>query len=254
MIVGIEALETMDPATLIFGTIIVIIAVFGRIVFYLIIIKLIVNAVKRVKNHKFFKNNVVRNTSINQQVENTNARKNNKYIDVSKEQLERFNTDNIDSLKDYFFDIFLKFENAYNNLDYNMMKMLSTKQMYQNYYTGISLDLKAGQKKIIDKIERKKVIIYELDSTIAKQTLSAMIEISYITYTINGNGYVISGNRDKPITERFEVTFRKDFEKNEITKCPNCGANVTGNKCDFCRTTIKNVEFKISSIKRILDE
>ena len=32
-----------------------------------------------------------------------------------------------------------------------------------------------GQKKIINNIERKRVIIYELDSTIAKQTLSAMI-------------------------------------------------------------------------------
>lgn len=251
---GMEALETLDPATMVFGIIIVIIIVFGRIWFYWLIIKLIVNAFKRIKNHKFFKNNVVRNIPINEKIENANGRRKNIYNDVSKSKLEMFNTDNIDSLKDYFFDIFLKFENAYNNLDYNMMRMLSTKQMFQNYYTGISLDLKAGQKKILNNIERKKVIIYELDSTIAKQTLSAMIEISYITYTINGEGYIISGNREKPTTERFEVTFRKDFEKNEIMKCPNCGASVTGNKCDFCRTTIKNIEFKISSIKRIIDE
>lgn len=251
---GMETLETLDPATMVFGIIIVIIVVFGRIWFYWLIIKLIVNAIKRVRNHKFFKNNVVRNIPMNEQIENANGRRKNIYNDVSKTKLEMFNTDNIDSLKDYFFDIFLKFENAYNNLDYNMMKMLSTKQMFQNYYTGISLDLKVGQKKIIDSIERKKIIIYELDSTVVKQTVSAMIEISYITYTINGEGYIISGNREKPVTERFEVTFRKDFERNEITKCPNCGATITGNKCDFCRTTIKNVEFKISSIKRILDE
>ena len=61
--------------------------------------------------------------------------------------------------------------------------------------------------------ERKKVIIYELDSTIAKQTASIMVEISYITYTIDKNGFVISGNRDIPVTERFEVEFRKEFER-----------------------------------------
>ena len=167
-----------------------------------------------------------------------------------------FNTDNLALLKDYFYDIFLRFENAYNNLDYNEMKILSTKQLFQNYYTGITLDLKIGQKKIINNIERKRVIIYELDSTIAKQTLSAMIEISYITYTINSKGYIISGSRDNMVTERFEVTYRKDFNKNvnDIIKCPNCGATTTGNKCEFCRTIIKNDEFKISSIKKIIDD
>lgn len=150
--------------------------------------------------------------------------------------------------------MFLEFENAYNNLDYNMMKILSTKQLYQNYYTGMSLDLKVGKKKIISDIEKKKVIIFELDSTIAKQIASVMIEISYFNYTIDKNGYVISGSRNKKITEKFEVMFRKDFERKDITECPNCGAEIVGNKFNFCRSTIKNVEFKISSIKKIVDE
>ena len=57
-----------------------------------------------------------------------------------------FNTDNINSLKDYFFDIFLKLESVHNNLDYNMMTMLSAKKMFQNYYNGISLNLKGRSK------------------------------------------------------------------------------------------------------------
>ena len=232
--------------------ILVVIGVMGELLFYYFIVKLIVNTFRRGKNHAFFKNNVVRNAPETEKIESHNN--NRVYNDVSKQKLEMFNTDNLDSLKDYVYDIFLRFENAYNNLDYNEMKILSTKQLFQNYYTGITLDLKVGQKKIINSIERKNVIIYELDSTIAKQTLSAMIEISYLTYTINSKGYIISGSRDNVVTERFEVTYRKDFEKTDITKCPNCGATIIGNKCDFCRTTIKNVDFKISSIKRIIDE
>lgn len=80
-----------------------------------------------------------------------------------------------------------------------------------------------------------------------------MIEVSYLNYVIDRNGYVISGSREKTMTEKFEVTFRKDFERDDVTKCSNCGANIIGNKCDYCRTTIKNVEFKISSIKKIID-
>ena len=35
--------------------------------------------------------------------------------------------------------------------------------------------------------------------------------------------------------------------------CPNCGAALTGSKCDYCNSKIKDIEFKISSIKKIVD-
>lgn len=230
-----------------------VIEVIINIAVWVFIFKLIRNFIKRKSNHNYFKNNIVINKKIETKTGNENKYQRT-YNDISKSDLAKFNTDDIDLLKDYFYNMFLDFENAYNNLDYNMMKILSTKQLYQNYYTGIILDLKVGKKKIISDIEKKKVIIFELDSTIAKQIASVMIEISYLNYTIDKNGYVISGSRNQKITEKFEVMFRKDFERKEIIKCPNCGAEIIGNKCDFCRSTIKNVEFKISSIKKIIDE
>ena len=81
----LETLETSDPATMVWWIIIVIIVVFGRIWFYWLIIKLIVNAIKRVRNHKFFKNNVVRNIPMNEQIENANGRR-KKYIMVFLKQ------------------------------------------------------------------------------------------------------------------------------------------------------------------------
>ena len=106
----------------------------------------IINSIKRRANRNYFKNNVVINPKVGTSIDNKdNCHRT--YEDVSKEVLEKFNTEDINLLKDYFYDMFLSFENAYNNLDYNIMKILSTKQLYQNYYTGISLDLKAGKKK-----------------------------------------------------------------------------------------------------------
>lgn len=219
-------------------------------IFLYIIIGKIINKFCRRKSHIYFKNNVVKNDNYLANLKNKTNK--NIFKDISSDILKTFNTDNIDSLKDFFYDMFYKFEIAYNSLDYNIMKTLSTKQLFNNYYTGITLDLKSGQKKVISDIERKEVIIYGLDSTIARQTACVMIEISYITYTIDKNGDIISGNRNKRITEKFDVTFRKVFEKEDIKKCPNCGATIVGDKCEYCRTTLQNVEFKISNIKKII--
>ena len=198
---------------------------------------------KRVASKEYFKSNVIKYGG-------TNIIKG--YKDVTKDKLEKFNITDINTLKDFVYDTFYQFELAYNNLDYNVMKSISTKELYNNYYTGISLDLKTGKKRIINDIERKKVIIYGLDSTSIKQTILAYIEVEYYNYIIDKNGDVISGNRQHKTKEKFEVIMRKDFEREDIYKCPNCGATLTGNKCSYCRTTLKNVEFKISSIKRLV--
>ena len=47
--------------------------------------------------------------------------------------------------------------------------------------------------------------------------------------------------------------FRKEFGYKPITHCPNCGASLHSNKCDYCRSKIKDVEFKIGSIKKIIE-
>jgi len=211
------------------------------------IFKTIFNSIRRVNNHNYFKNNVVDRSVFN------NGNKKKVYRNVSLEKLKMFNTTDLEGLQDYLYDRFVEFEKAYNNLDYNMMKVLSTKQLYQNYHTGITLDLKAGRKKIISDIERNNVVVYELDSTISKQVVNVMIDITYTGYTLDKKGYVISGSRDAKIRERFEVEFRKYFGDDDIIKCPNCGAAVTGNTCEYCRSDLKAVEFKINSIKKIID-
>ena len=200
-----------------------------------------INYLRRKKNKSYFKNNVMF-------IDDFLA-----YKDVSKSVLEKFNTNDINELKTYFYNKFLEFENAYNNLDYNMMKMLSTEQMYENYYTGISLDLKAGRKRIIKDIEKKKVILFDLSSSSVYQTASLIIKIKDINYKIDKNGYIISGNRYKKLEESFEVVFRKKLQREDVVKCPNCGAQILGNKCEYCRTIIKSDDFKINSIKKIID-
>ena len=70
----------------------------------------------------------------------------------------------------------------------------------------------------------------------------------------NHNGEIISGSIN-PITESFEVIFVKDYGSNKNTKCPNCGATVELNNsvCEYCGTNVRSTDFKIDSIKKIID-
>lgn len=199
-------------------------------------------------NHNFFKNNVV---TYNSSVGINSPRV---YRDVPASKLAQFNISDINTLKDFLYGQFEKFEYAINDLDYEEMALIATKQLYHNYYTGINLDIKAGQKRIIRDITKKRVVLYNLESTINSQIASVMIEISYINYMINKAGYIMKGSKADKITERFEVVFKKEYHESGVTKCPNCGASITGHTCEYCRTQLQDEEFQISSIKRVMSE
>lgn len=216
------------------------------ILYWWFMISLLIKVITKLYNYKklkrqqdFFKKNVISEKK--------------EYHDISKKDLEVFNIDDINLLKDKLFKIFIAFENAYNNLDYGIMKLYSSKFLFENYYTGVKLNSANGNKKIIEKIEKKDIKIFDVFTTSVKQSISTMIKISYINYTVDSKGHLISGNKCVPITERFEVVFTKYYDRKQTTECPNCGANVSGVKCEFCRTPIDNEEFKITSIKKILN-
>ena len=234
----------MDILWIVMFPIAYIIQILVYILVVYMIIKTLTSSVKRTKNKTYFKNNVINYEEEKEKV---------KYTDISMEELSTFQTSDLDGFKDYFYNLFYDFEMAYNNLDYNTMKLLSTKQLFQNYHTGLTLDLKQGNKRIIKDITREKVIVFETISTTIKQAVSTVITISYISYVENGDGKIISGNKDSKITESFEVIFRKNFGDDTPTNCPNCGAPISSEKCEFCNTVINNVDFRIASIKKIIN-
>lgn len=212
-------------------------------------IKLIINECRRSYNRQYFKSNVRFNDLVVSPDKSSFV-----YHDIDKAKLSEFNTDNLLAFKDYFYQIFLNFENALNSMDYEMMKYLSSPQVFQNYHLGMKLDSERGIKRIIDNINRKEVIVYETLSSSVKQVVSVYIEIEYVNYVINNKGEVISGDRYKKITEQFEVTFKNDYSKDvDVKRCPTCGAPVTKSKCEYCRNPIPNSSFKICNIKRIVN-
>ena len=201
---------------------------------------LIIYIIQRNKNKKVFKSMII-------------SDKKKDYSDINQSKLNGFEITDISKLKIYLYDIFYRFETAYNNVDYNTMFNLSTSQLYNLYHTNIVLNLKFDEKKIIDQIKLNKMYIIEAYASKYKQVLTTVIDISYINYTIKSDGKVISGSPTKLINEKFEVTFIKNFDTKHEYRCPNCGANVKGTTCEYCKSTITdNGEFRIDSIKKIV--
>lgn len=219
--------------------ILLILFIFQTIIIFRIFYSFISNGKKRKILEEYFKENIV---SIKK-----------KYERVPGDKFILFDVEDIPSFRDMLFDKFILFENAYNSLDYEMMKACCSKELFDKYYTSIILNLNIGRKRILTNIEKERLFIYDLRRSKTEQVVSAIIDIRYTNYTINKVGAVIGGSRI-PVKERFEVVFKKNLNDVEAN-CPNCGAPVIDNRCDFCKTDVISHEgdFVIDSIKRIID-
>ena len=212
--------------------------VFLFLLFWPISIPLLIYCIIRKKqNRNYFKNNVVITK--------------HDYIDIDPRDLAGFDITDVSKLKVYLFDIFDRFEKAYNSLDYNTLYNLSTSELYNKYHTKLVVNTKLDEKAIIEAIELKKMIIFAAISSEKQQKVITVIEMSYINYTQNSKGKILRGQPNKKITEKFEVEFIKSLNGTENYRCPNCGANTSGTKCDYCNSTI-DCDFKISSIRKII--
>ena len=198
---------------------------------------LIIYLIKRNNNRKYFKSTVVNSSTV--------------YKDISPDKLVGFDITDLSKMKIFLYDIFYRFETAYNSLDYNTMYNLCTSKIYGMYQTNMNINSKFDQKRIIEAIELKDMIIYGAYASDKKYVVYTMIEISYINYTQTSKGKIMSGNPSKKVTERFEVTFVKELSNKKNYRCPNCGANVTSTTCDYCKSKINDFEFKIDSIRKI---
>lgn len=218
----------------------------------IMIVLVITTIAKRTNNAKFFKQNVI----VSNAAVGSKAFENN-YKEVSKAQLSKFGIDDINDIKNYLYEIFYNFENAYNNLDLQEMKRYSYEQLCENYITGIKLDKKLGKKKVISDITKIETLLTQLDSTKHKQMATMIITINYLNYIVDKKGDLISGDRVSHITETFEVEFRKDRDENRPLNCPNCGGKIDSDDviCDYCSSPIgSSDEFRIYSIRKIISK
>ena len=196
---------------------------------------------------------IIKKNKKNQIFKSMNIKGKEQYTEITPDKLAGFDINDLSKLKVYLYDIYSKFENAYNTLDYNTMYNVCTEKMYNLYHSSIQLDLKFDEKKIIELQKLENMIVYDTYTSKYKQVVYTVITVSYINYTIKSDGSIVSGNPTKPVKESFEVLFVKQFKQDDKYRCPSCGASVQGAICDYCKTKIDITDdYRIDSIKKIV--
>ncbi len=175
------------------------------------------------------------------------------YIDIDEYKLKHFDTNDLGALKNYFGNLFLEFEKAYNNVDYNTLYNICTRSLYNLYRSDLDVKTKLLQKKTIDNVVINKMVIYNSTKNEDEHKVYVMIAIDSINYLQNSNGKIIAGNAVNKIHEEFIITYVKQLKKDEkSSRCPNCGAMINSTKCDYCNTEFKEYDFRICSINKLV--
>lgn len=178
--------------------------------------------------------------------------KEKEYKELTKSRYENeLKINNVEAFKNHLWEIFKTFGNAYNDLDLITMKNYTSDELFNQYDTGIKMDIKNGIKNIIRDIRKERFIVYDASSSENKQVINVMIDASYISYSISTNGLIQSGFRDNRVRTKFEVVFQKNFKHIDYKNCPNCGAPLINHRCEYCKTYANSSEYIITSIKKI---
>lgn len=161
-------------------------------------------------------------------------------IDKIKKVIPDFNENKF--LKNGY-DMFLKIENAWMNLDMEDVHNLITDEMFNMYDSQLDMMKVKNEQNIMSDFVLKDSAItgfLEQNDTIEIKT---QYIIEFYDYIIDKDSKkVTSGNKSRKVRMHYEFTFIKNKDKNsKIDVCPCCGAKVDVNSagtCEYCGSKI----------------
>lgn len=72
-------------------------------------------------------------------------------------------------------------------------------------------------------------------------------------YIIDSDKKIIKGSKTKVYFNDYELEFI--IKRKDVKNCPNCGAEINGTKCNYCKSIITNNEQNLSlSKKKIISQ
>lgn len=141
------------------------------------------------------------------------------------------------------YDMFLKIENAWMNLDMEDVHNLITDEMFNMYDSQLDMMKVKNEQNIMSDFVLKDSAItgfLEQNDTIEIKT---QYIIEFYDYIIDKDSKkVTSGNKSRKVRMHYEFTFIKNKDENsKIDVCPCCGAKVDVNSagtCEYCGSKI----------------
>lgn len=169
----------------------------------------------------------------------------NMYNDITQEHLSMVMPgEQLHTLKKMAFDNFVAIQNAWTNFDYDKLRELCTDELYNSYVSQLeTLKLKNG-KNIMSDFNQISNKIIDIDEVNGDIILTVFMAVEFYDYVINtSNNNVTRGTNTRKLLNNYILTYvvKADYNNEENTKCPNCGApieHVTSGKCEYCNSTI----------------
>lgn len=143
-------------------------------------------------------------------------------------------------LLDVLYNIFVNIQKAWMNFDYESLERLCTDELYESYRSDLEvLKLKNGQNVMFG----FKLVDYNINSIekVKNQIVVHMgLTVSFHDYVIDTNtNKVTRGNKNTVMTNNYLLDFVIDEDQTSIDICPNCGAKLTGNDCEYCHSHVE---------------
>lgn len=141
-------------------------------------------------------------------------------------------------VKNEFFKIYVKIQDAWMNFDYEELRKNCTDELYNQYISQLEiLKLKNQQNKMRD-YKLKNCIIENISTGNGLIAIKIFASISLVDEMWNmADNKVIKGGL---MTNNYEMTFIKN-EIEKISYCPNCGSKIeetASTECKYCHTPI----------------
>ena len=165
--------------------------------------------------------------------------------------LDSIKTNEMINLEKQITNLFLTYEDAYSNYDYDKLSEICTEKHFKEIHKILEKMKTSNKKRSFENITINSFKLMSINNTSNLQKLSVFLEVSLIDYIIdNEYDFLVKGNKSIKASKNIKMEIIQNIDSSDIRKhCPKCGApiNLIFPTCIYCNTAIyKNAEFKIN--------
>ena len=160
-------------------------------------------------------------------------------------------TYDLEKLEKELYKDFVDIQFAWRDFDCNKLEKLCTNELYESYKSDLTILKSKQQQNIMNGFDKKHLNIKNVVEKNNKIIVHVELSVSFYDYVINtSDKKVVRGKKGHKVTNTYKLKYIKSI--NEKEKCPNCGADVNSNICEFCNTHINNIykSFVLSEKRR----
>lgn len=163
---------------------------------------------------------------------------------------------NIIEFKMKAYEMFKNIQIAWMNFDYQKLKEMLTDELYNTYKMDLEVLKVKNQKNVMHDFEQIFTKLVSLKKENNQYIATVIINAKFYDYIEGATGIILRGNPKRKVNNLYSISFVKSINEIKNSKCPKCGADVSGNVtgiCDYCKTklTFNEYDWVMSEKKKL---